>query len=125
MNELDKRIQEALRKEDAEILDAFAGEPSIFEMLMETFRGKQRWLVFLTIFWTIVFMVLGVSCVVRFFQTDEMRDMLMWAAASAFFFSGVAMMKLWFWMELNKNSLTREIKRLELQIARLAARIKD
>jgi len=27
-------------------------------------------------------------------------------------------------MEMNKNALTREIKRLELQIARLASRIK-
>ena len=54
MNELDKKIQEALRKEDAELAEEFGGEPSIFEMLMETFRGRHRWLVFLTMFWTIV-----------------------------------------------------------------------
>ncbi len=124
MKDLDKKIQEALRSEDAELFDEFSAEPSIFEMLMETFRGRHRWLVFLTIFWTVVFMVLGVLSVIRFFRAEDTRDMLMWAAASAFFLSGVSMMKVWYWMELNKNAVTREIKRLELQIARLAGRIK-
>ena len=35
------------------------------------------------------------------------------------------MMKIWGWMEISKNFVTREIKRVELQIARLASRIKD
>ncbi len=124
MKDLDKKIQEALRNEDAELFDEFSAEPSIFEMLMQTFRGRHRWLVFLTMFWTVVFMVLGVLSVIRFFRAEDTRDMLMWAAASAFFLSGVSMMKVWYWMELNKNSLAREIKRLELQVARLAGRIK-
>ncbi len=125
MTDLDDKIREALRKEDAELLEDFDDEPSVFEMLMETFRGRHRWLVFLTFFWTLVFMTLGVLSVIRFFRAEELRDTVMWAAASAFFLSGVSMMKVWYWMELNKNALTREIKRLELQIARLAARIKD
>ena len=52
------------------------------------------------------------------------RVMLLWAAACVVCMSGVSMMKVWYWMELNKNAVTREIKRLELQIARLAGRIK-
>lgn len=124
MTDLDKKIREALREEDSELFDEFAGEASIFEMLMETFRGKHRWLVFLTMFWTLVFLVLGVLSVVRFFRAEDVHDTVMWAAASAFFLSGVTMMKVWYWMELNKNAVTREIKRLELQIARLAGRIK-
>ncbi len=124
MNVLDDKIREALQQEDAELFEDVGGEPSIFEMLMETFRGRHRWLVFLTMFWTMVFMVLGVLSVIRFFRAEEMRDMLMWAAASAFLLSGVSMMKVWYWMELNKNSVTREIKRLELQIAHLAGRLK-
>ncbi len=125
MNVLDDNIREALQQEDAELFEDVGGEPSIFEMLMETFRGRQRWLVFLMMFWTIVFLVLGVLSVIRFFRAEETRDMLMWAAASAFLVSGVSMMKVWFWMELNKNAITREITRLELQIARLTGRMKD
>ena len=34
----------------------------------------------------------------------------------------VAMLKMYFWMEMNKNVTLREVKRLELQIARLVSR---
>ena len=32
------------------------------------------------------------------------------------------MLKMWYWMELNKNALTRGIKRVELQLALLSNR---
>ena len=77
------------------------------------------------IFWSIVFMVLAVISAMRFFNATETRDMLLWAGACIICLSGVSMMKVWYWMELNKNSITREIKRLELQVLRLAQRIKE
>lgn len=125
MNELDKKIKEALRQEDAEFFEDMGGEPSVFEMIIETFRGKHWWLSVLTFFWTLVFLVLGILSAVKFFNTDDSRDMMMWALAFIFCMMAVSMLKMWFWMELNKNAITREIKRLELQIARLAARIKE
>jgi phosphatidylserine synthase len=125
MNELDKKIREALRKEDAEVFEDFSGEPSVFEMLMETCRGRHRWLSILGAFWTLVFFVLGIFAAFQFFDAEQTRDLLMWAAACILCMSAVSMLKVWYFMEMNKNAITREIKRLELQIARLAARIKD
>ncbi len=125
MSELDDRIRQALRDEDAELLAEFGEEPSIFEMLMETLRGRHRWLTVFGVFWGIVFTVLAVFCAVAFFQAEATREMLMWAAACVICVSAVSMVKVWYWMELNKNAVTREIKRLELQIARLAARIEE
>ncbi len=125
MKELDKKIQEALREEDAELFRDFGDVPSMFEMVMETFRGRHRWLAMLAVVWTLVFMVLFILAAIEFFDAEANRDMLMWAAACIVCMSAVSMMKVWYWMELNKNAVTREIKRLELQIARLAARIKD
>ena len=40
MSELDKKIREALRKEDAELFDEFGGEPGVFEMLRRRFRAR-------------------------------------------------------------------------------------
>ena len=97
----------------------------MFEMLMETFQGKHRGLVMMAVFWTSVFLALGILSGIRFFRAEATRDLLMWAAASIICLSGVSMMKVWFWMELNKNAVTREIKRLELQIARLAGRLTE
>jgi uncharacterized membrane protein YciS (DUF1049 family) len=123
MNELDNKIREALRKEDAELFEEFCSEPSMYEMIMETFRGKYRWMAFVAVFWTLVFIVLFILAGIRFFNAETTKDMLMWAAGCVVCWSAVFMMKVWYWMELNKNSLTREIKRLELQIARLAGRL--
>ena len=125
MNELDKKIQEALRAEDAELFKDYAEEPSVFEMLMETCRGRHRWLNILGAFWTLVFLVLGIVAAVKFFSAEGTRDIVMWAAACIVCVSAVSMLKIWYFLEMNKNAVTREIKRLELQIARLAARIKD
>lgn len=125
MNELDKRIKEALRQEDAEIFEDVGGEPSVFEMIFETFRGRHWWLSVLTFVWTLVFFVLAIFSAVKFFNTEASRDMMLWALAFVFCMMAVSMLKMWFWMELNKNAITREIKRLELQIARLAGRLKE
>jgi|GEM_PF-3584282 len=36
---------------------------------------------------------------------------------------GIGLIKIWYWMELNRNTVLREIKRLELQVAHLAGRV--
>ena len=125
MTELDRQIQQALRTEDHELLATLAEEPSVFEMVAETFRGRHRWMAFLGVLFGVVFMVLGILAAVRFFHATEIRDMLLWAAACVICICSVSMMKIWYWMELNKNALAREIKRLELQIARLASRLDE
>lgn len=125
MSDLDDKIREALRNEDADLLKDFDDEPNIFEMIIDVFRGKLRWLTMLSVFWTLVFFVLSVICAVKFFNTEVSNDKILWAVGFMIFMSAVSMLKIWFWLELNKNAITREIKRLELQIARLAGRLKD
>lgn len=125
MSDLDDKIREALRNEDADLLKDFDDEPTIFETVIEVFRGKLRWLTMMTVFWSLVFLVLSVICAVKFFNTEVSNDKILWAVGFLVSMSGVMMMKVWFWMEMNKNAITREIKRLELQIARLAGRMKD
>ena len=74
MNELDKKIREALREEDAEIFNDYGGEPSMLEMVFDIYRGRHRWLVLLTTFWALVFFVLAIVAAVKFFTTEEPRD---------------------------------------------------
>ncbi len=125
MNDLDDKIREELRKEDAELFDEFSEETSVFEMLIETCRGKRRWLSIFGGILTMIFLVLGVLSAVKFFDAQTTKDMIMWASACILCMSAVSMLKMWYFMEMNKNATTREIKRLELQIARLAGRLKD
>ena len=125
MNELDRRIRAALQQENADISNDMGDEPSVWEMLLETCRGRRRWLALLGAFWTLGFLVLGVLAAIQFFQVQDTRDQLMWAVATIMCMSAVSMLKIWYFMEINKNAITREIKRLELQIARLTDRTRE
>jgi len=125
MSELDMKIREALRKEDAELFQEIGEEPGIFEMLFETFRGRHRWLNMVGAGCILIFLALGIVSAVAFFRAEGTRDLVMWAAACVMCMSAVAMLKVWYWLELQRIVVMREIKRVELQIARLAARIHD
>lgn len=56
--------------------------------------------------------------------THEAADWIMYAAMFLFAAMATAMLKMWYFMELNRNTHTRELKRVEIQLARLAERMK-
>ena len=88
--------------------------------------GALRELWFHAAGWIAGFVLFGVACILawRFVNAPELADMLRWGAASALAFMGVALVKVWFWLELQKNAIVREVKRLELQVASLAAQLR-
>jgi hypothetical protein len=43
----------------------------------------------------------------QFVQAEDLGDMLRWGAASALAFAGLALIKVWFWLELQKNAIVR------------------
>ncbi|MHC5024136.1 MAG: DUF6768 family protein [Planctomycetota bacterium] len=122
MTDLNDRIREALRADDEEALAELAAEPDLFEQVLQTFRGRGRVLVLGSMAFGILFMALAILCVVKFFQAEAVQSMLAWALGFVFCLSAVMGMKIWYWMELQKNAITREIKRLEIQVTRLAKR---
>jgi hypothetical protein len=87
-------------------------------------EGRLRW--FNAAGWIGGVVLFGVAAVLawRFAQARELGDMLRWGAASALAFAGIALMKVWFWLELQKNAIVREVKRLEVQVASLAAQLR-
>jgi hypothetical protein len=122
-NRLDNMIREALSEEDQKVFDQVFGEPSVFEMVTAVFQGRLRWLSIFAIAMGIVLMAVGVFALLRFVATDDVPEMLRWGALLFFSLSAVTAMKIWHWMEMQRYAVTREIKRLELQVANLAAEI--
>lgn len=122
MEKLDQAIREALSADDAELF-ADAGEPSVCELVIDSFRSRQRWLVALVFFWTFALFVGSVFCAVMFFKAEDTRDAVAWGLGVIIGMNAVGLLKSWYWMQLNKNALLREIKRTELQLARLSSRL--
>jgi hypothetical protein len=123
MKEIDRMIRDALREEDAEMFDKFGGDQPIHEKITDLFRFRPRWLLLSSILTTLVAMAIAVFAAIRFYNTAEVRDMLVWGGICFACLLGVAAIKIWAWMEMSKNAVTREIKRLELQIVYLAGKM--
>ncbi len=114
MKEIDRMIRDALREEDAAMLEQFSGDQPIHEAITDLFRFRPRWLLMMTMFGTLVAMAVAVWAAIRFFDAAEIRDMIFWGIIFMFCVVGVTSIKIWAWMEMSKNSVTREIKRLAL-----------
>ncbi len=119
---LDDAIRGALSAEDAEFLARFEREPNVLVQTAGLFRGGFGWIngVFLAVFIPIaIFLVFAAW---KFATLEDLRAMLHWGAMGGFAVVVLALIRLWFFMELQSQRIVREIKRLELQVARLTAR---
>jgi hypothetical protein len=65
---------------------------------------------------TLVFFALTVWCIVRFAGAADVDERLLWGLGALMGIHAVSMLKLWFFMEMNRNSVLREIKRLEIAL---------
>jgi hypothetical protein len=124
MNDLDQAIRQSLSAEDAALLDRLGADQALHRQVLATFEGRLRW--FNVAGWIAGFVLFGVASILawRFVQAEGLVDMLRWGAASALAFAGLVLIKVWFWLELQKNTIVREVKRLELQVASLAAQLR-
>jgi len=120
--EIDALIKEALTVEEAKFYDNL-DEQNVFEMLGGLFQGKNKWIILLlNVVMVFVFGVLVYS-VVQFFNTELTNDLIKWSLAIVICFLTVSVLKIFIWMQMDKNSIKREIKRIELQISTLSSKL--
>ena len=122
MSQSDDTIRRALHAERDDLLKDL-DEPNMLSQALTTMRRGTRWLNALVIFITVVMMAFAVFTAIRFFDATEVKHMIAWAVGSCLCFLSVGMLKLWFFMQMDKYVILREVKRLELQIARLTERL--
>jgi hypothetical protein len=115
IEEIDKLIKETLTQEEAKFYDELE-EQNMLESILGLFQGKNKWIMYLMNFMTLVFFGLSIYCVVQFFDANETKDLIKWGIGSLVFLFGVSMLKIFAWMQMDKNTLLREMKRLELLI---------
>ncbi len=123
MTHIDDAIRQALSAEDARALEAFSGEQPLIQQAFATLGAGPNQLINVG-GWIGGFglFAAGVFFGWRFYVADEPHAMALWGGATVMAFIGIGLIKIWFFMEMHKNQIIREVKRLELQVARLAAR---
>ena len=125
MKTIDEKIREAMSQEDAELVEDLQGERPLHEMITETFHGRHRWLHITAFVMPMVFLLLVFVFGFKFYYADSTRTMITWATGFLWAVTAMGMFKIMYMMELNKNSVTREIKRLELELAQLSRRLSE
>lgn len=118
MDDLDRKIEEALSDDDRRLLSQF-GEQGIFAQVGGLFQGKLWLISAASIVVGIVALVLGVWAAWKFYVAEEPAEMLRWAGLAWAALTTQIMIKLWSWMRMESNRVLREVKRLELQIAQM------
>ena len=75
--------------------------------------------------YSFVFIALAIFCGIKFFDTEQIRFQVMYAAIFVCCIQFVILRKNIYWQMLHKNSISREIKRLELRIVELSDTVKS
>lgn len=113
---IDELIKETLSKEEAAFYDELE-EQNLIGKLGEVYKGKLGWLAaIMNVVHLLMFMAF-VYCIVQFFNTENTNELIKWASAGFLSMIAMGMLKLFVWMQMDKNDILRELKRLELQIA--------
>ncbi len=119
MSTLDEKIREALGDQRHTDPDLVPQEESVWSQWFGVYHGRNRWINLIAGVLTFALYALAVWCAVAFFGAESVRGMLSWGFGFIFCALSVGNLKLWHWMQMDKNCVLREVKRLELQVALL------
>ncbi|MEE4297166.1 MAG: DUF6768 family protein [Wenzhouxiangella sp.] len=122
---IDQKIRRELQQQGAPLEDLKAQETGLFPMLFRVFTGGlARWASFAM---ALTLLCFGVTIWTgyEFFTAGSVDDRVFWGVLVLVAFHALSMFKLWFFMEMNRHSVTREVKRVEIALARLDEQGRD
>jgi Family of unknown function (DUF6768) len=122
MTDLDDKIKAELERETSEIDKLLAKEGGLPDMVSAAWHGSLRRWIWVTSVVLLPISALMVWCGYEFFTAQNSEDQLYWGICTLLSAMSQIAIKQWQWMEMNRASMMREIKRLELAIATLSSR---
>ena len=118
MRNVDDLIEEALDKEERDILSQIGEEPGFFGMAFGLFSGRLGWVNILLMVVQGVTFLAGAYAAWMFFEATDTVTQLRWGLPSAVLLILSTMIKMAMWPNIHADRLMRELKRVELQLAR-------
>jgi hypothetical protein len=113
MNEFEDKLRKAMDSPGG--YEAWK-EETLREALTGGFRGWSRLLTGLAWAYTVLFIALAILCAVLFFRSSSERDHVLYAALFVVVNFDLVLAKVWFWQRWTRNSILRELKRLEMRV---------
>ena len=123
---IDEKIKAELAHEAKSIDQALAHDAGIFKLLANAYKGALgRWVIIVGIFTFAITLVMFWAGYNFFFVEGSLSMKLHWGVALLLATMVQIALKMWTFMEMNRQSTLRELKRVEFSIESLAAKLKD
>lgn len=120
MDRIDEMIAEALSEEDREIVEATA-ERGWFRLGADQFRGKLGWITWVVMIVQTAMFIAAVWAGWHFFNATEVLAAVKWGISAGTLVIAALSMKLSLMPQIQADRVLRELRRLELMLARREA----
>jgi hypothetical protein len=121
MQDIDQRLDEALRAEERDLLRRIDEEPGYIDQALSIFSGRTGWVSVVMMAAQAALFVAGGWAAWRFLQAEEVLSALRWGLPSAVLLLMSLIIKIGLAPTLQANRVLRELRRLELQMVRREA----
>ena len=118
MRDVDMMIDEALEREQRDLLARIGDDPGFFGLAVGQFGGRLGWVNLLLMAVQTALFVGAVYAGWRFFEATEPVTQLRWGLPAAVLLILSLMIKLALWPGIHADRVIREVRRLELAMAR-------
>lgn len=120
MQDLDRMIDEAIAEEERDLLRRIGEEPGFIRQALGIFGGRTGWVNAVLIVVQTIFFLAGVWAAWVFFAAGDPVTQLRWGLPAAVLLLIAVMIKMALWPAVQANRVLRELKLIELQLARRA-----
>lgn len=118
MPDLERMIDQAIHEEERELLRRMGEEPGFVDQAFGIFGGSTGWVnTYLIVVQTLLF-VAGVWAAWSFFAAEDAVSQLRWGLPAAVLLLMAVMIKMAVWPTVQTNRILRELKLIQLQLAR-------
>ena len=118
------RLRTALEADDEAFLNSLEKERGLFAQIGETVRGPMRAMTIVANVVVLIATAVGLWAVWKMFGAASTRELILWAGAAWAAWTLQIGIKQWIWSRVNTLSILREMKRMELRMAALEARLR-
>jgi hypothetical protein len=123
MSKIDDKILEALDSDDRELMETYTSQRGFFSMLFEPMRGSFGPIAIAAFILMIVVFITLVYSIFQFFPEQDLLRKLNWMAIGLSMLIVMGLLRLWYFQEISRLSILREMKRLELQVSLLSKKL--
>ena len=121
IEEIDQLIKDTLSQEEAKFYNDLE-EQNIFRKILGIFKGKNAVISIIMNIANLVVFVIFIYCLLQALKVEETNELILWVGATILCFISMSMIKIFSWMQMNRNDISRELKRIEFLITTISSK---